>query len=177
MPHPYEIIRSNRTTMALEINKQLQVIVRAPKHLSEKHIATFVAQHESWITKALQKQAQRLAVQTPAPTPEACELLRKQAKAYLPERVSYYSGIMGLRPTRITITGAKTRFGSCSPKNSISFSYYLMQYPPQAIDYVVVHELAHIRHHNHSKAFWGLVEKYMPDYKERKKLLKQIGIC
>lgn len=172
MPYPYQVIRSNRTTLALEVNKNLEVIVRAPKRISSGAIATFVAQQEPWITKAIEKQKRRLAAQPPAPTTEECEALRQKAKAYLPQRVAYYSSIMGVSPTRITITGAKTRFGSCSPKNSISFSYYLMLYPPQAIDYVVVHELAHIRHHNHSKQFWALVEQYMPDYQTRRKLLK-----
>lgn len=172
MPYPYQVIRSNRTTLALEVNKNLEVIVRAPKRISPSIIETFVAQQEPWIAKAIEQQKCRLATQPPAPTAEECKALRQKAKAYLPQRVAYYSNIMGVSPTRITITGAKTRFGSCSPKNSISFSYYLMQYPPRAIDYVVVHELAHIRHHNHSKQFWALVEQYMPDYKIRRKLLK-----
>ena len=167
MPYPYKLIRSIRTTIGLEVNTNLEVIVRAPKHVPAYIITDFVSQHEKWIGKAIEKQKNR----PPRPAVD-CESLRKQAKAYLPGRVAFYSQIMGLTPTRITITGAKTRFGSCSPKNSISFSYYLMQYPPEAIDYVVVHELAHIRHHNHGKQFWALVEKYLPDYKERQKLLK-----
>jgi predicted metal-dependent hydrolase len=73
----------------------------------------------------------------------------------------------------VKITSAKTRFGSCSGKNNICFSYILMQYPEQAIDYVVLHELAHTRHHNHGPKFWALVEKYMPDYKQRRQMLKK----
>ena len=94
------------------------------------------------------------------------------AKEYLPERVDYYSRLMNVKPTGIKITSAKKRFGSCSGKNSICFSYYLMLYPKEAVDYVVVHELAHIRHHNHSKDFYNFVSQFMPDYKEREKLLK-----
>lgn len=176
MPYPYQIIRSARTTLALEINKELKVIVRSPKRLSDKAIAAFVAQHEDWIAKAIAKQKQRLENQPPERsmelTREQQETLRQKAKSYLPERVAIYSQVMGVTPTHITVTGAKTRFGSCSPKNAISFSYYLMLYPAEAIDYVVVHELAHIRHHNHSKAFWAMVAQYMPDYKERQKMLK-----
>ena len=81
-------------------------------------------------------------------------------------------GLMGLRPAGITITGARTRFGSCSSKRRISFSFRLMQYPPEAIDYVVVHELAHLRHMNHSAQFYALIEQYMPDYKVRRAMLK-----
>ena len=80
---------------------------------------------------------------------------------------------MGLVPTGIKVTSARTRFGSCSGKNSICFSWRLMLYPPEAIDYVIVHELAHIRHHDHSPAFYALIERYMPDWRERMKLLKE----
>ena len=79
---------------------------------------------------------------------------------------------MNLKPSRITITGARTRFGSCSSKDNLSFSYLLMLYPEAAREYVVVHELAHLSEMNHSKRFYAIIEKYMPDYKERKKLLK-----
>ena len=83
-----------------------------------------------------------------------------------------WSAVMGVKPIRITVTGAKTRFGSCSGLNAVSFSYLLMRYPPEAIEYVVVHELAHIRHHDHSPAFWAEVETYLPDYRERRALLR-----
>ena len=75
----------------------------------------------------------------------------------------------------MTITGAKTRFGSCSSKGNISFSYRLMMYPEPAREYVVVHELAHLVEMNHSKRFYAIVERYLPDYKERKKQLKNGG--
>ena len=79
---------------------------------------------------------------------------------------------MGVRYTGLKITAAKTRFGSCNSKNSICFSLYLMSYPENAIDYVIVHELAHIKEKNHSSAFYKVVESVLPDYKDRRKLLK-----
>ena len=79
---------------------------------------------------------------------------------------------MGLEPTGVKITSAKKRFGSCSAKNSICYSWRLMLYSKEAIDYVVVHELAHIAHKNHGPQFYALIEKYLPDYKEREKLLR-----
>ena len=86
--------------------------------------------------------------------------------------MAHYAEWMGVTPTGVKITGAKTRFGSCSAKNSLCFSLYLMAYPDAAVDYVVVHELAHIRHKNHSPAFYAEVARVMPDYRERRKLLK-----
>ena len=80
---------------------------------------------------------------------------------------------MQLFPTAVKINFAKTRFGSCSSKNSINFSAFLMLFPLEAVDYVVVHELAHIKYKNHQKEFYALVEKYMPDYKKRMALLKK----
>ena len=99
--------------------------------------------------------------------------LRALAAAELPRRVEYYSEKMGLYPTSVKITSAATRFGSCSGKNSICFSYRLMLYPPEAVDYVVVHELAHIKEKNHSARFYALVEMYMPDYRERGKIAQK----
>ena len=99
--------------------------------------------------------------------------LKHAAECYIPLRVESYAKKMGVEPTGIKITTAKTRFGSCSAKNSLCFSCYLAMYDAKAIDYVIVHELAHIIEKNHSKRFYAVVEKYMPDYKERIKLLKK----
>ena len=98
--------------------------------------------------------------------------IKKEAKLYFKTVTNEYSRIMNLSYGRITITSAKTRFGSCSSQGNISFSYRLMLYPIEAREYVVVHELAHLLEMNHSKRFYAIVERYMPDYKERRKKLK-----
>ena len=167
----YTILRSRRRTMALEVTREALVVVRAPMRVSGEAVAAFVASHEKWIENAL---ARRLAHNAAHPEPTEAEraALIARAKAELPPRVAHWSAVMGLKPTGVKITSARTRFGSCSAKNSLCFSYYLMRYPDAAIDYVVVHELAHIRHHDHSGAFYALVERYLPDWRERMKLLK-----
>ena len=96
----------------------------------------------------------------------------KKAKAILPLKIDQYAERMGVQPAGLTVTSAKTRFGSCSGKNRLSFSWRLMAYPEAAIDYVVVHELAHIRYKDHSRAFYGFIESILPDYKDRIRLLK-----
>ncbi|NLA87393.1 MAG: M48 family metallopeptidase, partial [Clostridiales bacterium] len=137
-----------------------------------KHdIAHMVQKHAGWIESHLEKQRRR-AEARPELSKDEQEALRKQAKAVIPLKVAHYSRLMGLTPLGITITSAEKRFGSCSAKNRLCFSWRLMRYPDAAIDYVVVHELAHIMHKNHGKAFYALIESYMPDYKERKRLLK-----
>lgn len=129
---PYELIRSGRRTLALELRGG-RVIVRAPYRISQATIDRFVASHADWIARGLAKQEARAATH-PEPTDTEREACIRQAKACLPERVAYYSERMGLYPTQVRITGARTRFGSCSSQGHICFSWRLMQYPPEAID-------------------------------------------
>lgn len=169
---PYEIVRSRRRTVSLEVRPDLTVLVRAPLRMPKAEIDAFVRRHEAWLERHLAgMEAHRQ--NHPEPTPEEVQALIAKAKAILPQKVAYYAAIMGVSPAGITITGAKTRFGSCSPKNRICFSWRLMQYPEAAIDYVVVHELAHIRHKDHSPAFHAFVASVLPDHLERRRLLRE----
>ncbi len=167
----YEIVRSRRRTVALEVTREGRVLVRAPLRMPQGEIERFVASHAAWLEKAQAKVAARQAAHPPL-TEQETAAFRQRAKEVLPGRVAHYAAIMGVTPTSVKVTSARTRFGSCSGKNGICFSLHLMQYPEEAIDYVVVHELAHIRHHDHSPAFYAEVAKVLPDYKERMKLLK-----
>lgn len=166
----YTVKRSNRKTVGLEITPRCEIIVRAPKRMSDRAIAEFVSKYQGWIDKKLPV-AEKRAEKSKAIN-EKEEMLRQSARETIPALVERYSKIMGLRPTSVKITSAEKRFGSCSGKNSLCFSWRLMAYPTAAVEYVVVHELAHIKHHNHSPAFYALIEKYMPDYRQRQKLLK-----
>lgn len=168
----YTVLRSRRRTMALQVTREAQVVVRAPLHAAEADIRRFVQAHEDWLSRQLARQRERLSAHPPR-SPEEQEALRQQAKAQLPDMVRHWAQEMGVTPTGLKITSARTRFGSCSGKNSLCFSLYLMEYPPEAIEAVVVHELAHIRHHDHSPAFYAEVARVMPDYRERARLLRQ----
>ena len=168
----YTLIRAERRTMSLQLNREGKAVVRAPYGVKKEDIDRFVAAHESWLERARAKQqARRLA--HPEPTDSERAALIAQAKEYLPRRTAHWSAVMGLSPAGVRITSARTRFGSCSGKNSICFSWRLMLYPPEAIDYVIVHELAHIRHHDHSPAFYREVEAYLPDWRARRALLRR----
>lgn len=166
----YILIKSKRKTISLSVNDELKAVVRAPYSVSVKEIERFVNSNEKWLERAIEKKEKQLE-RINLSDEEINDLINK-AKAYIPERVEYYSKIMKLKPTGIKITKAKKRFGSCSAKNSLCFSCFLMNYPYEAIDYVIVHELAHIKEHNHSKRFYSVIERYLPDYKVREKLLK-----
>lgn len=166
----YTIVRSNRKTISLSVNDDLNPVIRVPYFVSERQIQAFVDKNRGWLEKA--SDIKRKELEKYNLSEEAFSELLLKAKAYIPERVEYYSGIMQLKPSGVKITHAKKRFGSCSGKNSLCFSCYLMLYPKSAIDYVVVHELAHIKYHNHSREFYMLIEQYLPDYKERIEQLK-----
>ena len=168
----YTLIRSKRRTLAVEITRDGRVVVRAPQRMAQTVIDTFLASRADWIATHLQRRQQHLENHPPL-TEQEIAALRKKAKAVLPEKVQHWAQRMGVQPTGVKITSARTRFGSCSGKNSLCFSLYLMNYPEAAIDAVVVHELAHIRHKNHSSAFYAEVERWLPDYRQRAKLLKR----
>ena len=168
---PYELIRSRRKTLALEITKDCRVLVRAPLRLSQARIDAFVESHADWIARHLEAQRKKAASAPPPPTAADIAALKVKARTVLPEKVAFWSQKMGVVPTGVKITAARKRYGSCSGKNSLCFSCFLMNCPEEAIDLVVVHELCHIKVRNHGPAFYALLGQYLPDYKERKKLL------
>ena len=167
----FTLIRSRRRTLALQVTREGQVVVRSPVYASREDIHRFVAEHDAWIATQLARQSQRLAEHPPLSREEQ-EALRQKAREVLPPLVQLWAQRMGVTPTGVKITSAQTRFGSCSGKNSLCFSLHLMEYPQEAIEAVVVHELAHIRHKNHGPDFYALVRRTLPDYDARIKLLK-----
>jgi len=115
----------------------------------------------------------------PGLTPEAIKdavvkIYKSMAKRIINDKVAEYAKRLNATPTAIRITSAKTRWGSCSGKNSVNFSWRLVMADDDVIDYVVVHELAHIKEHNHSSRFWAVVESVLPDYTARKRKLKAL---
>lgn len=167
----YKVIRSKRKTVALQVNSDGEVIVRIPNRFPEEKLKKLVAEHSEWIKKKTAEAVQRKRSK-PVLTENDIARLKKEAEKMLPDLTRRYAEYMGVKYGSVRITSAQKRFGSCSGKNNICYSYILMQYPIEAIEYVVVHELAHTVHHDHSKAFYSLIEKYLPDYKKREKLLK-----
>lgn len=100
---------------------------------------------------------------------------RDAAKRKFTARCAYYHTVTGGNYTSITVRDQKTRWGSCSSRGTLSFNYRLIFAPTPVLDYVVVHELCHLTHMNHSKAFWNMVERIMPDYQIYKNWLREHG--
>lgn len=167
---PYQVIRSKRKTIAIQITADGAVLVRCPMRASKAAVDAFVESKTQWIEKHLKKQAQQSKL--PVFTDEEIQTMTRQAKEVLPQRVAYYAPLLGVDYGRITIRHQKTRWGSCSSKGNLNFNCLLMVVPPEVLDYVVVHELCHRKEMNHSARFWAQVEKIIPDYKTHRQWLK-----
>ena len=102
------------------------------------------------------------------------QIYRLSAKSHIPEQVWFYAKKMGVMPDDVKINDAKSRWGSCSSKKSINFSWRIMMADNDVIDYVIVHELAHLIEMNHGPKFWSIVENVLPDYRKRKVWLKEL---
>ena len=173
------VIRSNRKTVAIQVNSDLGVTVRAPRSALEKDIEEILKKKEAWISKHIEKIKEAKerfeAEPTEKLTREKVIALAEEALKVIPERVEYFAKVIGVTYGKITIRNQKTRWGSCSSKGNLNFNCLLMLAPPEVLDYVVVHELCHRKQMNHSKAFWLEVEKVLPNYKEVRKWLKEEG--
>lgn len=104
---------------------------------------------------------------------EVATWLTERAREYLPKRVEYWSRLMGLTPSSIKIRHYKSRWGSCDRRGGLQFNWLVMMAPQAIIDYIVVHELAHLVHFNHSNRFWNLVAEFIPDYLQRRHWLRR----
>ena len=169
----YQLIRSDRKTISIQITPEGTLLVRAPARMREADIRAFVESKRSWIEKHLAKQSTQSA--GPKLSMEDIHALADRALKVIPQRVAHFAPIVGVTYNGITIRNQRSRWGSCSAKGNLNFNCLLMLTPPEVIDYVVVHELCHRKEMNHSPAFWAEVEKVLPDYKERKKWLKENG--
>ena len=173
------VIRSNRKTVAIQVNSDLSVTVRAPYSASEKDIEEILKKKEAWISRHIEKikktKERFEAEPTEKLTREKVIALAEEALKVIPERVEYFAKVIGVTYGKITVRNQKTRWGSCSSKGNLNFNCLLMLAPPEVLDYVVVHELCHRKQMNHSKAFWLEVEMVLPNYKEVRKWLKEEG--
>ena len=173
------VIRSARKSLGLEVRDANTVLVRIPTRVSDRELKAFVENHRSWILEKTEVMAEREEKRksTPAPPPELLSKTdRMKIQLKIGKRVRHYCEAMGVTVGYVTVKNQKTRWGSCSAKGNVNFNYQLAFLPDELLDYVVIHELAHRRHMNHSRAFWAEVEKYCPDYLERREQLKEYSL-
>lgn len=209
----YQIIYSKRRTVSLVVNREGQLVVRAPKRVSRAEIERLVQEKSDWVQKVLEKAKQRQIPKKQFAEGELFWYLGKQhplrfslnkrpasmeqgelwlwqgadakkaltkwyktrAQEILQQRAGELSAAMGLRFNRVTVRSSQTRWGSCSVLGNINFSYRLIMAPPEIVDYVIIHELAHLVHKNHSQKFWNLVSQYFPNPKLARNWLNANG--
>ena len=171
----YEIIRSNRKTVAIQISGNGEVIVRAPLRMPRTEIMKFVDSKADWIARHQEAVRNHLQITGDVFSEEELRQLAADAKEDIPRRVAKFAPLVGVTYGRITIRAQKTRWGSCSGKGNLNFNCLVMLCPEDVRDYVVVHELCHLKEMNHSARFWAEVKKILPDYAAKKKWLEVNG--
>lgn len=169
------VIYSNRKSLSLEVTPDLEIKIKAPKGIPFRIIQDFVQKKYDWIDAKLTEYEQSPKRISLMLSNEAKNAYKKQARAVITSYVTHYAGILSVTYGRIFIKEQKTCWGSCSSKRNLNFNWKLILMPEEILEYVVVHELAHLFEMNHSKAFWGIVESILPDYKERRKWLNENG--
>ena len=168
----YELIRSRRRSFSAEIRGG-RLRIRAPLWAGEEDVRAFVEKSRGWIEKHLAKA--RAAEETPRLTEAERAALMERARAYFPARVAYYAEKLGVQYGRVGVRMQHTRWGSCSATGNLSFNALLMLAPPEVADSVVVHELCHRKHMNHSPQFYAEVERAFPEYPRCRKWLRENG--
>lgn len=171
----YKLIRSRRKTLSLSVDENAQVTIRAPFHLGERYIEKFIKEKETWIKKKqiqMSRQIENRNRFKELLDEKTLKNIKKKARNHLQERLNELSEKFDYPFEKMRLSSAKSRWGSCSYKNTISLNWKVMLAPPRVIDYLIVHELVHTKHKNHQKDFWNAVAKNHPSFKEDRKWLK-----
>lgn len=172
-----KIIRQQRKTISLQVKPNGIVELRAPKIMNDAEINEFLRRKSGWIEKHLEEARKRkeLMADVKLLSTEDIRELANKALVVIPERAAYFAELIGVTYGRITIRNQKSKWGSCSSKGNLNFNCLLMLMPPNVQDYIIVHELCHLKELNHSARFWAEVEKILPYYKEQEVWLKKHG--
>lgn len=172
-----EVRRSKRKSATIKITADMQIVVFVPLYVSDNEIERMVISKSKWIDEHMLKVQSTIDERSKLEkiTFEQIKELADQAVEYIPKRVKYYAEKENFVYNKITIKNLVSRWGSCSTKGNLNFNCLLMLTPDYVIDYIVVHELCHLREMNHSEKFWAEVEKIMPDYQRAELWLKQNG--
>jgi predicted metal-dependent hydrolase len=175
----YTLKRSSRARrMRITVYPTGDVRVTAPRLVPEFVVRKFVAGKEDWITQKVAefkaRPVRRRTVQWGTDTRREYVAYKKHVLELASEKVRHFAEKYGVTFGTITIRNQKTRWGSCTKKGNLSFSYRIVFLPLELQNYLVVHEICHIKEFNHSRAFWDLVALQVPDYKVLRKRLKGI---
>lgn len=171
----FEIIYSNRKTLAIQVTADGSVKIRAPKHCSKAVIENFLKKKEAWVLKYVAKAKQNPPAGKRSLSASERTRYMQTAKDIFTYKTAYYASIMHVTYGRISIREQKTRWGSCSSLGNLNYNWRLILAPEEVLDYIVVHELAHRKEMNHSQAFYAIIASTLPDYKKPQKWLRDNG--
>lgn len=175
-----EIIKSNRKSVAIEIKPDLRVVVRAPMRMSNVEIQNIIEQKSDWINKNISLVKSRVGAESSKErktkfSPSEIDCMIAEARKIIPSRAEYFAKMIGVSYNRVSVKSQISRWGSCSALKNLNFNCLLVLCPPEVRDYVIIHELCHLKELNHSNKFWAEVKKYCPDYKKYQNWLKTYG--
>jgi predicted metal-dependent hydrolase len=205
----YRLVRSGRKTLALSVDQDGNLTIRAPYRTPQSRIDALIFEKQSWIarvrarmaclpprrtfvlaegsglpflgetltlrpysSKKVARNGASLFYPPSGGTDAVIRWLETQARGEFAARTQRLAERLGLKPATLRLSRAQKRWGSMSGRGTLSLNRALILCPPDVIDYVIVHELCHIRHPNHSAAFWALVERFLPDYHAKRDWLK-----
>lgn len=175
----YEIIESARALSArITVHPDGRVVVTKPKRMSLVLVERFVASRKDWILETVARAYKRRGglplIELPKPRKgsKAHKGAIESARALVRARLAHFNTFYGFQYGSISIRNQKTRWGSCSAQNNLSFNYQIAFLPSPLADYIIVHELCHTREHNHGERFWAQVARTIPNHKELRKEIR-----
>ena len=168
------LVKTFRNSYSIRVNSKDTLTVRAPLFATQTGVTALLDKHFNWIEKRIPT-VDSQTENGKAPDEEQIKELADKAKEYLGIRLPYFARLLDVRYNNVTVRCQKTRWGSCSAKGNLNFNCLLSLAPTEVFDYVIVHELCHLKEMNHSPAFWHEVEKIIPDRKIHEKWLRQNG--
>lgn len=165
---PYIIKRHARSRrVTISIHGDGRIVITAPRRISESTIHQFFLEKKEWVEQTVKKQCQKRKQIIPnnvhQPSYDAC---KSRAKQFIKIRVGVVNKYYQFDYARISVKDLKSRWGSCSSKKNLNFHYKLLFLPVELVDYIVAHELCHLKEMNHGEKFWRLVAETVPDYKK-----------
>jgi predicted metal-dependent hydrolase len=159
-------------TVRLAVYRDGRVVITTPLRVSEYFVNDFIQRKASWIIEKIEHFKSIPIVEVKKHTREQIDIYKKQVQNILEERLPYFSAYYGVTYKNVAIKNITSRWGSCSSKGNLNFNYKIALLTPELADYIIVHELCHLKEMNHGEKFWNLVEEKFPNHKELRRQLR-----
>lgn len=173
----FTLKRSKRARrMRLAVYCDGAITITAPIGIQQSIIERFIKEKSEWLFSKIEFFCQFKGEKITSNSPEDYIELKSDALSLATQKVEYYNKVYKFKYNAIHIKNQKTRWGSCSKKGNLNFNYKIILLPESVADYIIVHELCHLKEFNHSQKYWKLVSKAIPDYRKIREDLKRSGL-